>query len=201
MTLKKCENRGFLKLINSCFLEEKSTLRFQEVVLWVDWEIHLSHWNKVCLFHEGQRCALFCADHPSIAAQLLRFWLYFMSPNCDWPRPPVASFHLREEGSGPFCWLGHLGRSAWLSADLHLHRTVRDTSQVHPPLGWYGSQLTSTCPLGPASPFTPRPPASLWDYLTYPAQLLLQLFNKTLPLFTNTSKGKTLLSSLVDAVM
>lgn len=163
------------------------------VVFRVDWEIHLSHWNKVCLFHAwvkalaAQRCALFHPDHPSIAAQLLRFWLYFMSPNCDWPGLLVASFHLREEGSSPSSWLGHLGRSAWLSADLHLHRTVRNTSQVHPPLGWYGSQLTSTCPLGPASPFTPCPPASLWAYLTYPTQLLLQRFNKTLSLFTNTS--------------
>lgn len=94
-------------------------------------------------------------------------------------------------------WLGLLGWSVWLSADLHLHRTVRDTSQVHPPLGWYGSQLTSTCPLGLASPFTPRPLAPLWDYLTYPAQLLLQRLNKTLPLFTNTLKGKTLPLSLV----
>lgn len=56
-----------------------------------------------------------------------------------------------------------------LSADLDHHGTVRDMSQVHTPPGWYGSQLTSTCPPGPASPSTPRPPASLWDDLTYPS--------------------------------
>lgn len=159
-----------------------------------DGEIHLSRWNKVCLFHArlalaAQRCSLFGPDHPSIAAQLLRFWLYFMSPNCEWPGPPLASFQvwsfLQNGASRPIsvavCW------------PRTLHGTVRDMSQVHPPLGWYGSQLTSTCPLGPASPFTPRPPASIWDYLTYPARLLLQLLNKTLSLFTNTVGGKTLL--------
>lgn len=131
-----------------------------------------------------QRCSLFGLDHPSTAAQLLRFWLYFMSPNCDWPGPLLASFHLGRERAALGRRLGHLGRSTRPSADLHLHGTVRDTSQVHPPLGWHGSQLTSTCPPGPSSPFTPRPPAFTWDYLTYPAELLLQLFNKTWPLFT-----------------
>lgn len=113
-------------------------------------EIHLSHWNKVCLFHAwvkafaAQRCALFCPDHPSTAAQLLRFWLYFMSPNCDWPNPPVAAFHLKK-ALLPCCWLGasrpigmavcwppprqdgegHVSSSSspwvvWLSAYLHL---------------------------------------------------------------------------------
>lgn len=137
-----------------------------------------------------QRCALFGASHPSVSAQLLSFWLYFMSPNCDWPGLPVASFHPGKEGSAPPWWAEHFWWSPWLSDDLHLHRTVRDTSQVHPPLGWYGSQLTSTCLPGPAPPFTPRPPASPWEYLTYPTRLLLQRLNKTAPLFTNSSQGK-----------
>lgn len=154
----------------------------------------------------GTRCACFMHDliprqHKDVLCstlvirvfqpQLLRFWLYFMSPNCDWPGPPMASFHPGEEGSAPSWWVEHFWPSAWLSADLHLHGTVRDTSQVHPPPGWHGSQLTSTCPPGPAPPFTPGPPASLWEYLTYPARLLLQLLHKTAPLFTNTSRGKS----------
>lgn len=137
-----------------------------------------------------QRCALFYAGHLSVSEQLLRLWLYFMSPNCDWPSLLVASFHSKEEGSAPSWWAEHFWRSAWLSVDLHLHGTVRDTSQVHPPLGWYSSQLTSTCPLELAPPFTPRPLASLREYLTYPTRLLLQSFSKTAPLFTNTSHRK-----------
>lgn len=39
-------------------------------------------------------------------ARLLRFWLYFMSPNCDWPSPPLASFHPSHRGSDPSCWAG-----------------------------------------------------------------------------------------------
>lgn len=148
-----------------------------------------------CFMHDliplgRQRCALFGASHPSVSAQLLRFWLYFMSPNCDWPGLLVASFHPGKEGSAPPWWAERFWWSPWLSDDLHLHRTVRDTSQVHPPLGWYGSQLTSTCLPGPAPPFTPSPPASLWEYLTYPTRLLLQRLNKTAPLFTNSSQGK-----------
>lgn len=73
----------------------------------------------------------------------------------------MASFHQREAGSGPASWLGRLCPSARLCADLHLHRTVRDTSQVHRPPGWRASRLTSTCPLGPPASFTPRPPVSL----------------------------------------
>lgn len=97
----------------------------------------------------GQRCALFHPGHPRIAAQLLRFWLYFMSPNCDWPGPPLASFHPSEEGSAPSCssgaavyWPppsrdgeGHVSSSSspwvvWLSAYLHL--SARAGSSLHP---------------------------------------------------------------------
>lgn len=123
------------------------------------------------------------------AARLLRFWLYFMSPNCDWPGLVVGSTSSGEKGVALASDWGGLADQRRQSADLQLDRTVRDTSQVHPPLGWYGSQLTSTCPLGPETPFTPCSPAPLshgTDYLTYPAELLLQLLNKTSMSLTNT---------------
>lgn len=74
----------------------------------------------------------------------------------------------KEGGILPLEW-GIWADQRRLSADLDHHGTVRDMSQVHTPPGWYGSQLTSTCPPGTASPSTPRPPASLWDDLTHPS--------------------------------
>lgn len=39
------------KFVNTCFLERTSALSFKAAVVRVDREIHLSRWNKVCLFH------------------------------------------------------------------------------------------------------------------------------------------------------
>lgn len=74
--------------------------------LFWDWEIFLTvaiGTRCACLMNDlippaRQRYALFFAGHPSVSAQLLRFWLYFMSPNCDWPGLPEASFHPRRRG-------------------------------------------------------------------------------------------------------
>ena len=103
--------------MNSCSSEQMlaRALTLRVVVFRVDTymtEVHLSHWNKVCLLYAwvkalaAQRCALFSPDHPSTAAQLLRFWLYFMSPNCDWPGPDGGFIFIRGK-KGPSCWLGH----------------------------------------------------------------------------------------------
>lgn len=98
-------------------------------------------------------------------------------------------FTPEKKGSTPPWLAEHFWWEVWLSIYLHLHGTVRDMSQVHSRLGWYGSQITSTCPPGPTPPLTSRPLASLWEYLTYPARLLLQLLNKTATLFINTVQG------------
>lgn len=126
-----------------------------------------------------QHKALLCSA-PTTPAQLWGFWLDFMSPNCDWPGLLVASFHQRK--LGPSLWLGHLSR-ARLSADLHLYRTVRDMSQVHPPFGWLHSQLTSTCPLGQRLP-SPLHRKSFSSFYSRGAEICL-----CLPTATSTAKG------------
>ena len=105
-----------------------------------------------------------------IVADPARSWFHFI-----WGRRCSASPPL----------LGHLGRRARLSADLHPRRTVRDTSQVHPPLGWYGAQLTSTCPHGPGLSLHPLASGSGPRLLNVPDAALLTRFNKTAPSFTN----------------
>lgn len=131
--------------------------------LFWDWEVYFTvafGTRCACLMHDlippaRQRYALFFAGHPSVSAQLLRFWLYFMSPNCDWPGLPVASFHPGEEGvrsfliSGAFLVIsmtvylpppsrdgeGHVSSSSspwvvWLSGYLHL--STGPGSSLHP---------------------------------------------------------------------
>lgn len=143
----------------SAWMEEKSGI--SSGCFAIERFICCCHWNKVCLFNARlnpsarQRYALFFAGHPSVSAQLLRFWLYFMSPNCDWPGLPVASFHPREEGvrsfliSGAFLMIsmavylpppswdgeGHVSSSSspwvvWLSGYLHL--STGAGSSLHP---------------------------------------------------------------------
>lgn len=136
---------------------------------------------------EAQRCALFSADHLSIAAQRLRFWLYFMSPNWDWPGLTVA--HFTPERTGPSCWLGRSQSVCWPppSQDGEGHFSSSSSPWV---VGLSAYLHLST---GAGFSLHPSPSSFLWDYLTYSARLLLQLLNKTRLLFVHTSRGKTLL--------
>lgn len=160
----------------------------------------------VCFTHEvipltGQRWALFCPGHLSIAVQPLRFWWYFMSPNCDWPHLLVASFHLSEEGCRSFllsgasrpvgvavCWPppsrdgeGHVSSSsspwvAWLSAYLHLSA-------------------------GASFSFHPTPSSFSVSLLNIPHSAPFTALKQNSSIVYQHWLGKTLLSSLVHVIL
>lgn len=136
--------------------------------LFCDWEVYFAvaiGTRCACLMHDlipqqdkDMLCSLLAIRvfQPSFWGSDYILWVLIVTnPAYRW-----LHFTPEKKGSAPSWLAEHFSWSVWLSISLHLHGTVRDTSQVHHPLGWYGSQVTSTCPPGLAPPFTPRPLAS-----------------------------------------